>query len=59
MDLIFRRKLISDNKGYFRLSIPPEIAAFLGGGQLALLIDRNSPVPSVVLRPDVAEASIP
>jgi hypothetical protein len=57
--LEFKRMLIKDRFGYYRMAIPKEIANYLGakdGGDIALLIDNKAPVPSVVLRLALEEA---
>jgi bifunctional DNA-binding transcriptional regulator/antitoxin component of YhaV-PrlF toxin-antitoxin module len=42
--LVYRRKLTRDRKGHYRLSIPSELAEFLGlskGGNLAIVPDMD------------------
>jgi bifunctional DNA-binding transcriptional regulator/antitoxin component of YhaV-PrlF toxin-antitoxin module len=43
--LVYKRKLAEDGRGHFRLSLPSELADFLGlnkGGDLAIVLDPES-----------------
>jgi len=42
--LVYKRKLAKNGKGHYRLSIPSELAEFLGldkGGDLAIVLDSE------------------
>jgi bifunctional DNA-binding transcriptional regulator/antitoxin component of YhaV-PrlF toxin-antitoxin module len=50
--LIYRRKLARNGKGHYRLSIPSELAGFLGldkSGDLAIVLDPEH--GGLILRP--------
>ncbi len=36
-ELVYKRKLTTDRRGHYRLSVPPEIATALGCGPLGLI----------------------
>ncbi len=57
--LVYKRKVINSKDGYGRLTVPMEILHYLGvplGGEVEMLVDPKSPVPSLVVRRALEEA---